>query len=290
VYLTSPDYLGNMAPVREIAALCRKHGAPLLVDNAHGAYRKFLPVSRHPIDGGADMCCDSAHKTLPVLTGGAYLHVSPKTAPLFSREAKAALALFGSTSPSYLILESLDRVNPLLETYAAVLSPFICEVENARKRLSKSGYVFLGDEETKLTLHAKKYGYTGTELARILKEHNCHVEFADPDFLVLMVTPETGRDGLFRLAEILLSVPKRAEITAAPPTVKKAERVLSPREALFSPREEVPCEESVGRILAAENVGCPPAVPILAAGERIDAAAVEAFSYYGIRHCFVVKE
>ncbi len=290
VYVTSPDYLGNTLDIPALSAVCRRHGVLLLVDNAHGAYRKFLPVSRHPIDGGADICCDSAHKTLPVLTGGAYLHVSLKTSPLFAREAKAALALFGSTSPSYLILEALDRANPLLEKYAAILSPFIREVEAVRERLSDAGYIFLGDEETKLTIHAKKYGYTGTELARILKEHNCHAEFADPDFLVLMTTPETGKEGLSRLAEVLLSVPKKAEITEKPPKCKEAVRVMPPRKALFAPREKVSCAESAGRILATENVGCPPAVPILAAGERIDAAAVEAFSYYGIRHCFVVKE
>ena len=76
VYLTSPDYLGHTADIPAIAEVCHRRGALLLVDNAHGAYLKFLPGgSRHPIDLGADMCCDSAHKTLPVLTGGAYLHL-----------------------------------------------------------------------------------------------------------------------------------------------------------------------------------------------------------------------
>ena len=76
VYLTSPDYLGNLADVRGIAEVCRRHGVLLLVDNAHGAYLAFLNESLHPIALGADMCCDSAHKTLPALTGGAYLHLS----------------------------------------------------------------------------------------------------------------------------------------------------------------------------------------------------------------------
>ena len=88
--------------------MCRAHGTLLLTDNAHGAYLRFLSPSRHPLDQGADLVCDSAHKTLPVLTGGAYLHIS-KSAPAALREdAKAALALFGSTSPSYLTLASLD--------------------------------------------------------------------------------------------------------------------------------------------------------------------------------------
>ena len=76
VYLTSPDYLGNTADIRRLAEVCHRWGVLLAVDNAHGAYLKFLPKSMHPIDLGADICCDSAHKTLPVLTGGAYLHLS----------------------------------------------------------------------------------------------------------------------------------------------------------------------------------------------------------------------
>ena len=124
VYLTAPDYLGNIADVAAIAQVCRKHGVLLLVDNAHGAYLHFLPQPCHPTDLGADLCCSSAHKTLPVLTGGAYLHVSAHL-HLPARQVKDALALFGSSSPSYLILQSLDRANVYLETYAGRLAAFL---------------------------------------------------------------------------------------------------------------------------------------------------------------------
>ena len=70
VYITAPDYLGGSPDIKGIAAACRAAGVPLLVDNAHGAYLKFLHPSKHPLDLGAAMSCDSAHKTLPVLTGG----------------------------------------------------------------------------------------------------------------------------------------------------------------------------------------------------------------------------
>ena len=114
VYLTSPDYLGFVQDIAGLSAVCHAHGLPLLVDNAHGAYLHFLKEgSRHPIQLGADLCCDSAHKTLPVLTGGAYLHLGPSV-QADEAAVRNALALFGSTSPSYLILQSLDAANAVL--------------------------------------------------------------------------------------------------------------------------------------------------------------------------------
>lgn len=89
VYITSPDYLGNMLDIKEIANACHKNGAFLIVDNAHGAYLKFLINSLHPIDMGADICCDSAHKTLPALTGAAYLHLNKNLDLFFIKNTKS---------------------------------------------------------------------------------------------------------------------------------------------------------------------------------------------------------
>ena len=115
VYITSPDYLGNVADISGLSRVCRRYGCLLLVDNAHGAYLGFLPEGQHPMDQGADMCCDSAHKTLPVLTGGGYLHISSHAPGELDSMADSAMALFASTSPSYLILQSLDAANGILD-------------------------------------------------------------------------------------------------------------------------------------------------------------------------------
>ena len=92
VWLTSPDYLGGRADIPALAEVCREFQTPLLVDNAHGAYLRFLTPSQHPLDLGAELCCDSAHKTFPVLTGGAYLHIrrGGRFEP-FADDAKTAL-------------------------------------------------------------------------------------------------------------------------------------------------------------------------------------------------------
>lgn len=293
VYLTSPDYLGNVADIEAIAALCHRHGVLLLVDNAHGAYLKFLPSSIHPIDLGADLVCDSAHKTLPVLTGGAYLHVSPRVSDVFPTDTvKDALALFGSTSPSYLILQSLDAVNPLLTDpdYIAELVSLSCRVEACREQLTSHGInARVGDEPLKLTLYPRFYGYAGDELAALLREGGIECEFSDPDFVVMMLSPATSDGDIEKLSTVLLSIPRR-EIKL-PPTFKMTHpmRAMSIREATLSPRESLPIEHCLGRVLASPSVGCPPAVPIVVSGEIIDENALAAFAYYGIESCTVVK-
>jgi len=289
VYLTSPDYLGNICDIRQIAEVCHRHGALLIVDNAHGSYLKFLPQSMHPIDLGADICCDSAHKTLPVLTGGAYLHVSGKC-PHLADMAKDALALFGSTSPSYLILQSLDAANAYLEGHRIRIDRFLLHMLACKESLIKNGYALLEQEPFKITVDAKKYGYTGQELADILRKGNIECEFADPDFLVLMCTPETGAEGLKVLQKALCAIEKREPVMIAPPQFTRPCRSLSPREAALSPSEKLPVNKCLGRVLALATVGCPPAVPIVVSGEKIDKSAIACFAYYGIESCCVVKD
>lgn len=290
VYITSPDYLGNLTDVRAIAEVCHRHGILLLVDNAHGAYLHFLPKSLHPMDLGADLCCASAHKTLPVITGGAYLHISPAAPEALVRQARNALALFGSTSPSYLILQSLDAANLRLSGgYREELADFCAQADALRHRLQTQGYRICGDEPLKITLDAKACGYTGSALAEALKRAGIMIEFADPDFLVLMLAPEIGAEGLNRLERALLEIPRRTPIGPMPPRLHAPARALSIREAIFSESEALPASQCIGRILSAATVGCPPAVPIVVCGERIDAYAIECFLYYGIQSCCVVK-
>ena len=289
VYLTSPDYLGNCLNLAPYADLCHRHGALLLVDNAHGAYLKFLDPSRHPLDQGADLCCDSAHKTLPVLTGGAWLHLSRSCPKALLPMAEQALALFASTSPSYLILQSLDAVNPLLAgDYSCRIRETAAKVEALKTSLRTGGWTLYGQEPLKLCLLPKPSGYTGEDLGVLLRGAGIVAEFADPDHLVLMFTPENTSAELTRLQRFLLSLPRLRPIQETPPPLPAPQPVLSPREALLSPFETLPAECCPGRIPATPCVGCPPAVPIAVCGERLSAEALALFRYYGIEELDVV--
>lgn len=291
VYITSPDYLGNIADISALARVAHRHGSLLLVDNAHGAYLHFLEKPCHPLDQGADLCCDSAHKTLPVLTGGAYLHIS-KTAPEGIEEGvKEALALFGSTSPSYLILASLDACNGWLAGEGpGRIQTAAQRLGELKKALTDRGWSLFGEEPLKLTIEASASGWTGTELADLLRVGGVECEYADSDHVVLMASGNTTVEDLQKVSDALaMAKPKP---TGARPTLTlpKGERVLSIRKAILGPKETVPVEDALGRVLAAPSVSCPPAVPILVCGERITPEAVKAFRYYGVERVQVVRE
>lgn len=290
VYLTSPDYLGHMQDIPALAAVCHAQGVPLLVDNAHGAYLRFLPEDRHPLTLGADLCCDSAHKTLACLTGAAYLHVSKHAPAVFAEQAERALSLFASTSPSYLILQSLDAANAALATdFPGQLANAAHRLSALKGRLAAHGYALAGEEPMKLTLAPKSFGCTGDGLHDLLRAQNIECEFSDPDHLVLMPGPATPDEDWRRVERALLAVPRRAAIADAPPPLPHPARACSLRQALLSPQAQLPIQDALGRVLADAHVGCPPAVPIVTAGEIVDGDALRCFRYYGFETCHVIK-
>lgn len=288
VYLTCPDYLGGMVDIKALAQVCHRYGTLLAVDNAHGAYLHFLEDRLHPLDLGADLCCDSAHKTLPVLTGGAYLQISKNAPAHFALQAKQALELFGSTSPSYLIMTSLDRCNAYLsDGYKERLQATCRRVQDLREELTQKGWKLETTDPLRLTIHAVD-GCSAVELAEGLRRHGIECEYADPEFLVLMITAENSKDDFQKLLTALGSnhLPYSPKKTLP---MAKAPSALSIRQALFSAHETIPAEQALGRICAAPAVSCPPAIPIAVPGEIIGKTALELFRYYGFERVEVVK-
>ncbi len=278
VYITSPDYLGNIADVKGLSAVCKEYNVPLICDNAHGAYLKFLGL--HPIDLGADMCCDSAHKTLPVLTGGAYLHINNER---FLQNVKETLCLFGSTSPSYLILNSLDLANKYM---AEKGEEFVLCAKRVKK--IKSLVNDVSDEPLKITIDCQKIGYSGFEIAEILRKEKIECEYADGQFVVLMFSSFNSEEDFERVESILKSIEKREKLVCENFSLPKQEAVLSIRQAYFSKQEECDVQEAVGRICGFSTVSCPPAIPIALSGERITKEHIELFKKYDIKKIKVV--
>lgn len=291
VYLTNPDYLGNLLDIKSLASVCKKHNVLLAIDNAHGAYLRFLEPSLHPIDLGADLCCDSAHKTLPVLTGGAYLHLSDSLNQVWKNDVKHFMEYFSSTSPSYLIMASLDATNEVLDTtFRNSLSECIQRVDGLKNTLVQYGYTILSGEPMKITISTKEFGYTGNEIANLLMECDIYPEFYDSDYIVLMPSPYNTKDDLKRLETCLCGIERKPILINKPPKLEQSKKAMNVRQALFSSSITLDVSKSLGQVCSSVTVSCPPAILPVIPGEVISESSIEVMKYYGIETVRVVKE
>lgn len=291
VYLTNPDYLGNLLDIKSLASVCKKHNVLLAIDNAHGAYLRFFEPSLHPIDLGADLCCDSAHKTLPVLTGGAYLHLSDSLNQVWKNDVKHFMEYFSSTSPSYLIMASLDAANEVLDTtFRNSLSECVRSVDGLKNTLIQHGYTILYGEPMKITISTKEFGYTGNEIANLLMECDIYPEFYDSDYIVLMPSPYNTKDDLKRLETCLCGIERKPLLINKPPKLEQSKKAMNVRQALFSSSITLDVSKSLGQVCSSVTVSCPPAILPVIPGEVISESSIEVMRYYGIETVRVVKE
>ncbi len=287
VYITSPDYLGGMCDIESISQVCKKYDIPLLVDNAHGSYLKFCENDMHPISLGADMCCDSAHKTLPVLTGGGYLHIAKDDKYGFSKNAKNAMAIFGSTSPSYLILQSLDLCNRYIDEKIREEIKLCAEkVADLRCFINSKGFETASYEPLKLTVDCRG---ANLDFGCILSKNKIEYEYYDGDFIVFMFTPQNSNNDFDKLKKVFENIEKTDKRTYENIEIPISEQVMTIRQAVLCENEEICIYKSLNRICASPTVSCPPAIPIAVSGERITDEHIELFKKYNIEKILVVK-
>ena len=283
-YITSPDYLGNTADIKAIAKACKAAGIPLLVDNAHGAYAAFLKESTHPIALGADMCCDSAHKTLPCYTGAAYLHISESVPEYFAQTAKNVMSMFGSTSPSYLILQSLDLCSELLASgeFAKQLDCAVERVSDCKSKLEALGWKLCGSEKMKMTICAAQCGYDGRELADMLRLTRIEPEYSDEQFVVLMAGVSNTQQDFDRLTKALADIKPKPPLESELPQILPVKRALPIREAALQKYRTVSVDDALGKVCAMTVTACVPSVPVVVSGEVIDTNTVKILKRYSI--------
>lgn len=288
VYITSPDYLGKVANIPELSKVCKEYDIPLLVDNAHGSYLKFCPQDMHPITLGADICCDSAHKTLPVLTGGGYLHIAKDDKYDFAKHAVNAMAIFGSTSPSYLILQSLDLCNRYIdEKINEDIEKCAEKVAELRCLINSKGFGIVSYEPLKITADFRGFDF---DFAEYFRSNGIEFEYADDDFVVFMFSPQNTDADFEKIKKAFenLKIQRTKEIENI--EFEIAERVTTIREAIFCESEEIDVQNALHRICASPTVSCPPAIPIAVSGERITEKHIDLFTRYGIDKIQVIKD
>ncbi|MBR5134928.1 MAG: aminotransferase class V-fold PLP-dependent enzyme, partial [Clostridia bacterium] len=269
VYVTSPDYYGRLADIRGLSAVCRRCGAALIVDNAHGTHLKAFGL--HPLDLGADMTADSAHKTLPVLTGGAYLHIARDGlfADVPRERVKSLMGLFGSTSPAFPVLASLDAAQDWFETAGkAAFVDLVERLRPIRETIERAGLSprFEAVDPVRITLDA---GDRAASLAAWLRSRGIEAEYADERYVVLLVSPFHTDEQLHDLRQTLEAVDLSTleSSTPSPFSARMPDalprRMMRLREAVLAPHEAVAPRDAVGRISAQTICPCPPGVAIV---------------------------
>lgn len=294
VYITTPDYFGVMSDIAAISKEADKYGVPVLVDNAHGAHLKFIDNSLSPITRGAAMSADSAHKTLPVLTGGAWLNIADEK---YLPHARAALSLFGSTSPSYLTMLSLDLCRAwLTDNGAEALKALAVKVKELKEYANDLGLILPDGEcdPLRIAFNTELSGLSGEKAGELLRDNKIEPEYAGHEGVILIPSPFNSETDFvqlrFALRELSTQIRNSGKkINSLAQQKELPEALLTPRQALMTEKSTIPVKESVGRIAVQAICPCPPAIPVVIPGEKITAQAVKILLIYGIINIDVVK-
>jgi arginine/lysine/ornithine decarboxylase len=288
--VTSPTYYGVLSDIPALAAVCRGRGVPLLVDAAHGAHLPFLEGFSAPVAQGAAAAVLSAHKTLPALGQSAFLLTGAGIdADLLRRRA----ALFGSSSPSYLLMASLDLARAHM---VGVGREQLQTVARWADRLRRNSPFFLRPDGYDMAIDPLRLClYTGQgreDAARLARDWGVVCEMADDRNAVFLLS---GLNGPADLARLETAVTALTAGRAAPPPLSLTppsplpEAVCTPRRALFAPHVRLPIGDCAGRV-AGEPVGLyPPGVPLAARGEVIGPQAAAALAGAGVAFCEVLR-
>ena len=261
VCITSPTYAGVLSDIGAISRIVHARRGKLFVDGAHGAHLPFLGLDPFR---GTDVVTVSAHKTLPAMGQSALLFVNGIDPDRVRRTA----SIFGSSSPSYPMLASMDLARDWLlgEEGRWEYRRTACRVYEFRQAFPslKDGPA-LSLDPCRLTLRVKD----GPAFARALEERGIFPEMEDGGHVVLICTAQDSDGDLYRLELALVELRERMGECKSIPAPPLPERVSSPRMALFAPSELCPLRDCEGRTAACQIAPYPPGVPVVTPGERI---------------------
>ena len=283
VLITSPNYYGLCADIPALARVAHAHGALLFVDAAHGAHFPFSPALPPSPAGYADAWVNSAHKTMNALGQAALLHIA---ASMPRQAVQQALSLVQTSSPSYLMLASLDwalytasharcwtqQVNAC-RTLMAGIEKVLGLSTVSQAVVSMAGIAAV--DPTRVAIDVSRRGITGFAAQQALEQHDIYVECSDMRRVVCICTPADDPMWYEMLLDGLCALPYG---TALPPEMPEAypalERAILVREAVLGKKESIPFADCAGRI-AGDSVGIyPPGIPLWTPGERITEEAV----------------
>ena len=296
VVITSPTYEGVISDIKSIAEIAHQYKIPLIVDNAHGAHQRFCSFCKgEPVSSGADIVISSLHKTLPSLTQTAVAHVNGDI--VSHRKFENALSIFETSSPSYVLMSSIDRCfdflsesRELFEQYENMLRLFSEKMKklNHLKILchgsdTLSEHSFYSFDFGKIVICTSGTNLSGAELMNILREkYHLELEMSYPFYAVAMTSVCDTDEGIERLAAALLEIDKRTKFDKTKVPVIK---IPKPEKSELSIHEALELSDADAKRMKISNsfkYAYPPGVPIVIPGERTDSEIGEYLSKLNI--------
>lgn len=298
LFLVSPSYYGVCSDLEAIAEICHSYGALLLVDEAHGGHLYFheqLPLGA--LEAGADVCVQSMHKVTGALTQSSVLHIRHHGVGEAALERIAQnLQLVQSTSPSYLLMTSLDCARyELAANGKEMMEKALGLAEYARKKIqSIAGFRCMEGEwldQTRIVISARDIGLTGYALEKMLfEEYAVNMELADYENVLAIVTYANEMEDMDRLVAACMDISRRCagqaasqalyQKNACPPFPQLPQQVMTPRRAYFSDTETVRWQEVIGRTAGQMIAPYPPGIPVIYPGERISKAVWDYIEWF----------
>lgn len=304
LFLTSPNYYGVCTDLERIIPYAHGRNLTVLIDEAHGPHLNFhndLPISA--LKAGADLCVQSTHKIIGGMTQASMLHA--KKGRVDMDILVDALRFIQSTSPSYILMASLDLARMQMATEGEkLLGKVISLAEEARERINKINGLYsvgrkkvkaigMGDMDvTKITVRVSGLGLTGYEVSQMLnREYDIQVEMADPFNILVIVSIGDRKDDINRLIDALKDISKKkfkiqdSKFKIQDSKIKtkslnlsitpSSKLAMTPREAFFSDHEIISLKDSSGKISAEIVTVYPPGIPIFIPGEVIAGETID---------------
>jgi lysine decarboxylase len=297
VLITRPNYYGVCSNIGEIAEVVHAYGKPLAVDEAHGAHLVFssrLPASA--LEAGADICIQSAHKTLPAFTQGSYLHIGSDR--IDEERLWYFLDMLQTTSPSYVIMAFLDIAREIMQKNGeALLHRLLNSIEANCARMAASGIKVLGMDDlpgfgfdtTRITANLSGIGMTGYHAENLLREkYNIQIEMPDLHNIVCISTVADDAASISKLFDSLLSLKKVGRYGANPMKAVYGGLTLpditaEPSEILNAVTDRIALENAAGRTSREIISPYPPGMAMVCPGEKFTVEMVDYLLY--IRQC-----
>ena len=313
VMIVSPTYDGVVSDIEKIAEIVHAKGCPLIVDEAHGAHFGFDPYFPKSANiYGADLVINSLHKTLPALTQTALLHVNGNM--VNRRKVKQYLDMLQTSSPSYILMASIDACIGMLEEtletqsdarsdykYKNIFSEYANRIEALRKDLKRLKYLKIIQtdntdryDRSKFVISVKHAPMSSHELYEILlHRYHLQMEMLAGTYVLAMTTVGDTQEGLERLRDALLEIDKEIDTKQGRPAAIETDLPLSGRqpalEKVWTIAEAVNRRDKIQKRSFEDSIGCisveyaylyPPGSPLIVPGERITKEAVEILHWY----------